>query len=73
MQTLTTVIFTFSSDYCQENDIIDYYTDVNDDDERVLFNVYVNDVDEALINELTDDELCEFFGLDPEYLLYTNR
>lgn len=68
-----TVKFTFNSEYCLHNDVIEYYCDVDDDEEEVLFNVYVENVDDILINNLTDDELCEFFGLEPEYLVYTNR
>ena len=66
-----TVTFTFNSQYAQQNDIFDYYCDV--DDETGYLNVYVNDVDDVLINNMTDDELCEFFGLESEFLVYTNR
>ena len=68
----TTVVFTFSSEYAANADIIDYYTDVIDDDEDVLLYVYVNDVaSETLF--LSDEDLCEFFGLDSEFLLWVNR
>ena len=66
-----TVTFTFNSEYAEQTDIIDYYCDV--DDETGYLNVYVNDADDVLINNMTDDELCEFFGLESEFLVYTNR
>lgn len=66
-----TVKFTFNSEYCLHNDIIDYYCDV--DDETNYLNVYIDDVDDVLINNLTDDELCEFYGLESDFLVYTNR
>ena len=68
---MNTVKFTFSGEYAQIGDIIDYWCDY-DDEERYL-NVYVDDVDDVLINNLTDDELCEHYGLESEYLVYTNR
>ena len=70
---METVKFTFTSEFCDDNLITDYYIDVDDDDEGVLVNVYVDNVDDALINNLTDEELCEFCGLDSEYLIYSNR
>ena len=35
--------------------------------------IIVEDVDSALIDSLQDDELAEFFGIDREHLIYTNR
>ena len=35
--------------------------------------VTVPNVDETLIESLQDDELAEFFGLESEGLIYTNR
>ena len=52
------------------NDIIDYWFDVNDDDGTM--NVYVNDVDDVLINNMSDTELCEWFDLKSDYLIDTN-
>lgn len=66
-----TVTFTMNSEYAEQADIIDYYCDY--DDENQYLNVYVDDVDDVLINNMTDDELCEFYGLESEFLVYTNR
>ena len=66
-----TVTFTFNDEYCAHNDIIDYFMDV-DDETGHLF-VYVNDVADYIIRSLDDTELCEFFGLDPEYLIHVIR
>lgn len=68
---MNTVKFTFNQDYALSNDVFNYYCDY--DDESNYLNVYVDDVDDVLINNMTDDELCEFFGLDSEFLVYTNR
>ncbi len=68
---MNTVKFTFNSEYAHTNDIIDYFCDY--DDESNYLNVYVNDVDDVLINNMTDDELCGFVGLESEFLVYTNR
>jgi len=68
---MNTVKFTFNQEYALTNDIFDYYSDY--DDETNYLNVYVDDVDDVLINNMTDDELCEFFGLESEFLVYTNR
>lgn len=66
-----TVTFTFDSEYAEQADIIDYFCDYDDENEQLT--IYVNDVDDALINGLNDEELCEFFGLESEFLIYTNR
>lgn len=68
-----TLILTFSPEFAEQNDIVDYYIDVNDDDEQMQVNVYVDDVDDVLVNKMNDDELCDWFGMDSTYLLYTNR
>lgn len=68
---MNTVKFTFSGEYAQIGDIIDYWCDYDDEDRKL--NVYVDDVDDVLINNLTDDELCEHYGLESEYLVYSNR
>lgn len=68
---MNTVKFTFSSDYVESNDMIDYYCDY--DDEEGYLNVYVDDVEDELINGLNDVEMCEFYGMDSEYLLNCNR
>ena len=68
---MNTVKFTFTGEYAQIGDIIDYWCDY-DDEERNL-NVYVDDVDDVLINNLTDDELCEHYGLESEYLVSSTR
>jgi len=67
---MDTLIFTFSNEYCSCTDIIDYYCDV--DDETGYLNVYVNDYEEDLL-KLADEDLCEFYGLDPEFLVHSNR
>ncbi len=68
---MNTVKFTFNNEYASNNDIIDYWCDYDDEDHYL--NVYVDNVDDVLINNLTDDELCEHYGLESEYLIYTNR
>ena len=68
---MNTVKFTFNQEYVLSGDIIDYYCDY-DEDERHL-HVYVDDVDDELINGMNDEDLCEFFGLESEFLIYTNR
>lgn len=66
-----TVTFTMNSEYAEHADIIDYFCEY--DDENRYLTVYVEDVDDILINNMKDDELCEFFGLESEFLVYTNR
>jgi hypothetical protein len=68
---MNTVKFTFDKDYSLTNDIFDYYCDY--DDEEGYLNVYVDDVEDELINGLNDVEMCEFYGMDSEYLLNCNR
>ena len=68
---MNTVVFTFAKNYADINDMIDYWCDYDEDTQRV--NVYVDDVDDVLINNMKDDELCEFFGLESEYLISCNR
>ena len=70
-ETMNTVVFTFDKKYAEINDIIDYWCDYDEDTQHL--NVYVDDVDDVLINNTTDDELCEFFGLESEYLITCNR
>jgi hypothetical protein len=38
-----------------------------------MLKITVPDVDSVLIDSLNDDELAEFFGIDSEGLIYTNR
>ena len=68
---MNTVKFTFNREYALSNDIFDYYTDYDED--LGYTNVFVDDVDDELIENMNDEDLCEFFGLDSEYLIYTNR
>ena len=68
---MNTVKFTFNREYALSNDIFDYYTDCDED--TGYTNVFVDDVDDELIENMNDEDLCEFFGLDSEYLVYTNR
>ena len=60
-----------NSEFSLYNDIIDYYCDF--DDENSHTNIYVDDVEDLLVNNLTDDELCEFFGIDAEFLVSVTR
>ena len=66
-----TLILTFSPQFAEQNDIIDYFMDVDDETNNIY--VHVDDVDDVLVNNLTNDELCEFFGMDSTYLLTSNR
>jgi hypothetical protein len=68
---MNTVKFTFNQEYALSSDVFDYYCDYDDEDRHL--NVYVDDVDDELINGMNDEDLCEFFGLDSEFLIYTNR
>lgn len=66
-----TLIFTFSPMFASQNDVIDYWIDVDDESRNVY--VHVDDVDHVLVNNMSNDELCSFFGMDTTYLLTTNR
>lgn len=55
---------------CLEN--LDYKITASREDPGAVV-VIVPDVDSALIDSLRDDELAEFFGIDSEGLIYTNR
>jgi len=69
---MNTVKFTFSKEYAEESaEPIDYFCDYDDEEQQI--NVYVDDVSDALVKDMNDDELCEHFGLDSEFLLYCNR
>ena len=68
---MNTVVFTFDKRFAEVGDIIDYWCDYDEDTEHL--NVHVDDVDDVLINNLTDDELCEFYGLESEFLITCNR
>ena len=68
---MNTVKFTFNQEYALSNDTFDYYCDC--DDETKQIHVYVDDVEDELINGMNDEDLCEFFGLESEFLIFTNR
>ena len=68
---MNTVVFTFDERLRETHDTIDYWTDYDEDTGHI--NVYVDDVDDVLINNMTDDELCEFFGLRSSFLITCNR
>ena len=69
---MNTVVFTFNKNYSElEISLDDYWCDYDEDTQHV--NVYVDDVDDVLINNMKDDELCEFYGLESEYLVSCNR
>ena len=67
----STVTFTFDSEYVDQDEIIDHYCDVCDENRYLI--VYVDDVDNVLIENLTDEQLCEFLGLSAEFLVSSNR
>jgi hypothetical protein len=51
-----------------EDGIITEYFPV---DENRMYQVIIKDVDESLIESLNPDELCEFFGIDSEFVIAT--
>ena len=40
-------------------------------DENRVYEVIIKDVDESLIESLNPDDLCEFFGIDSEFVIAT--
>jgi hypothetical protein len=58
-----TIYFYFKPNY-EEETLIDHFTDVDDDTGQIIVTIY--DVEEELIETLTDKELCEHFGLNPD-------
>lgn len=71
---MNTIKLTFKAEYAQDFEgLHNYYSEVEEDEESALLQVYVNDVEEELLEKLTDNELCEFAGLEPEHLLSINR
>ena len=69
---MNTIKLTFKSEYAQDfEDLHDYYVDVDEDTFQI--NVYVDDLDDNLLEKLTDNELCEFVGLEPKHLLSIDR
>lgn len=68
---MNTVKFTFDQEYALSNDTFDYYCDCDEDTGHL--HVYVDDVDDELVKSMNDEDLCEFFALDSEYLLCSNR
>ena len=59
-----------SSSPCLKN--LDYKITASQHDPGAVC-IIVPDVDSALIDSLRDDELAEFFGIESEGLIYTNR
>jgi hypothetical protein len=77
MQTLPAEDETFNVEFhvdsrssCLEN--LDYKISASQHDPGAVC-IIVEEVSEALIDSLRDDELAEFFGIDSEGLIYTNR
>ena len=50
-----TLIFTFSPQFAEQNDIIDYWIEVDDVTRNIY--VHVDDVDDVLVNNMSNDEL----------------
>lgn len=40
-------------------------------DENRMYQVIIKDVDESVIESLNPDELCEFLGIDSEFVIAT--
>ena len=69
-ETFTVEFHVDSGSPCLEN--LDYKITASREDSGAVV-VIVPEVDSALIDSLHDDELAEFFGIDSEGLIYTNR
>lgn len=69
-ETFTVQFHVDSGSPCLEN--LDYKITASREDSGAVV-VIVPKVDSALIDSLHDDELAEFFGIDSETLIYTNR
>ncbi len=69
-ETFTVQFHIDSGSSCLEN--LDYKVTASREDPGAVV-VIVPDVDSSLIDSLRDDELAEFFGIDSEGLIYTNR
>ena len=77
MQTLPAESETFSVEFhvnssspCLKN--LDYKITASQHDPGAVC-IIVPDVGSALVDNLQDDELAEFFGIESEGLIYTNR
>lgn len=60
------VEFFFDSEYADEETFIDYFTDCDDETGDII--VSIHKVEDELVENLTDEELCKHFGLNPKYL-----
>ena len=40
-------------------------------DENMMYQIIIKDVDESLIESLNPDDLCEFLGIDSEFVIAT--
>lgn len=69
-ETFTVEFHVDSSSSCLEN--LDYKITASQHDPGAVC-IIVEDVSEVLIDGLRDDELAEFFGIESEDLIYTNR
>jgi hypothetical protein len=77
MQTLPAESETFTVEFhvdsrssCLEN--LDYKITASQHDPNAVC-IIVEEVDEVLLCGLRDDDLAEFFGIESEDLIYTNR
>ena len=68
---MNTVVFTFDKKCAEDLDVINHWVDCDEDTKHI--NVYVNDVEQDLIENLTDSQLCEYFGLESVHLISCNR
>lgn len=69
-ETFTVEFHVDSSSSCLEN--LDYKISASRHDPGAVC-IIVPDVNSVLIDSLRDDELAEFFGIDSEGLIYTDR
>jgi hypothetical protein len=69
-ETFTVEFHVDSGSPCLEN--LDYKITASREDSGAVV-VIVPEVDSTLIVSLNDDELAEFFGIDSENLIYTDR
>ena len=54
-------------EYLEDGVITEYFPV----DENRMYQVIIKDVDESLIESLNPDDLCEFLGIDSEFVIAT--
>lgn len=54
-------------EYLEDGIIAEYFPV----DENRMYQVIIKDVDESLIESLNPDDLCEFLGIDSEFVIAT--